>query len=159
MSVVLPAGRKLATLDADQLASLETIRSIPLPDSMQGFIPVAWSPSGDLLGGTEVDSSMQALSVGAFEPVTGTYRRSRLPVSGNGYWKFAGWLADSRHFVAVGFEQIALVDVETGAWRGLLAVDDPDQILSLSRDARTLLMETASADGDLRMLESQGAER
>ena len=159
VSVVLPAGRKLATLDADQLASLETIRSIPLPDSMQGFIPVAWSPSGDLLGGTEVDSSMQALSVGAFEPVTGTYRRSRLPVSGNGYWKFAGWLADSRHFVAVGFEQIALVDVETGAWRGLLAVDDPDQILSLSRDARTLLMETASADGDLRMLESQGAER
>ena len=34
-----------------------------------------------------------------------------------------------------------------------------DTILSLSRDARTLLMETASADGDLRMLESQGAER
>lgn len=102
----------------------------------------------------------EALSIGAFEPATGTYHRSRLPVSTTGYWKFAGWLADSRHYVARGREQIALVDVETGAWRGLLPSHDSIQVaLSLSQDASTLLVGVESADGDLWMLESPGAEK
>ena len=65
-----------------------------------------------------------ALSVGAFEPATGRYQRSQLPMANDGswisaLWKFAGWLPDSRHFAASGRGQIALVDVETGAWQGL----------------------------------------
>ena len=147
-------------MDADKFNSKEAVRPQRLPESMQDFVPGAWSPSGKLLGGTEVASSMRALSIGALEPATGTYHRSRLPVSTTGYWKFAGWLADSRHFVALGRDQIAIVDVDTGAWRGLLPSHDSIHVaLSLSQDASTLLVEAELADGDIWMLESPGAEK
>ncbi len=147
-------GEGLAEVDADQLTPRAAMRSIPLPDSMRWFLPGAWSPSGELLGGTEVDSGRRALSIGAFEPASGTYHRSRLPMSGPGWWRFAGWLPDSRHFVALGRDQVALVDVATGAWRGLLPSDESHQAVSLSSDAATLLVETESADGDIWLLES-----
>lgn len=156
VTVVVP-GRGLGDVDADQFTAREAIRSIPLPDSLPAFLPGAWSPSGDLLGGTEVDPGLRALSIGVFDPATGTYRRSTLPMSGDGYWKFAGWLPDSRHFVAAGRGQMALVDASTGAWRGLLAVENPDPVVSLSRDASTLRVETGSADGDVWLLESPDA--
>ena len=108
VTAVIP-GRGLVELDADKLNSEEALRPLKLPESMQEFVPGAWSPSGKLLGGTEVASSMRALSIGAFEPATGTYHRSRLPLSSTGYWKFAGWLADSRHFVALGRERLGCV--------------------------------------------------
>jgi hypothetical protein len=77
----------------------------------------------------------------------------------NAWWKFAGWLPDSRHFVASGREQIAVVNVETGAWRGLQAVDERRLAVSLSRDGQTLLVEQESVDGDLWMLEIPGGEK
>jgi hypothetical protein len=124
--------------------------------AVRAFLPGAWSPSGNFLGGTEVDPTIHALSVGAFEPATGNFRRSQLPVSGISYGRFAGWLPDSRHYIAQGRDQIALVDVETGAWRGLLPADDSIRVLSLSGDGRTLLAEQESVDGDLWMLERPG---
>jgi hypothetical protein len=52
------------------------------------------------------------------------------------------------------------VDVDTGAWRGLLPSRDSIRVaLSLSQDACTLLVEGESADGDLWMLESPGAKK
>ena len=104
-----------------------------------------------------------ALSVGAFEPATGRYHRSQLPMANDGswisaLWKFAGWLPDSRHFAASGRGQIALVDVETGAWQGLQAVDTRRPLVSLSRDGGTPLVEQESVDGDLWMLEIPDGE-
>jgi eukaryotic-like serine/threonine-protein kinase len=156
----LRAG-SLGEVATDRLTARDAIRSIPLPDPLRRFEAGAWSPSGDLLGGTEVGPDQGALSVGALDPATGTYRRSQLPMTGawvTAWWKFAGWLPDSRHFVASGREQIALVDVETGAWRGLQAVDQRRLSVSLSRDARTLLVEQEAVDGDLWMLEIPGVE-
>jgi Tol biopolymer transport system component len=153
----------LGEVAADRFTARDAIRSIPLPDPLRKFELGAWSPSGDLLGGTEVDPNLGALSIGAFEPATGTYRRSQLPMKGadwvNAIFKFAGWLPDSRHFVASGREQIALVNVETGAWRGLQAVDKRRLFVSLSRDGRTLLVEEEAVDGDLWMLEIPGGEK
>ncbi|HEX9800318.1 MAG TPA: LpqB family beta-propeller domain-containing protein [Thermoanaerobaculia bacterium] len=159
LSVVVPP-RGLTELDPDQLATLATLRPLELPGSMPSFEPGAWSPSGRFLGGTEVDASRRALSIGAFEPATGRYHRSQLPVAvGHGFWKFAGWLPDSRRYVALGREQIALVDVETGAWRGLLAANPSMEGVALSGDGRTLLVETQLRDGDLWMLESPGGAK
>jgi eukaryotic-like serine/threonine-protein kinase len=156
--------RTLGEVAADRFTARDAVRSIPLPDSLRRFELLAWSPSGELLGGTEVNSGNRAVSVGAFEPATGRYHRSQLPMADDGswisaLWKFAGWLPDSRHFVASGREQIALVDVETGAWRGLLPIHSPRQNVSLSRDGRTLLVEQESVDGDLWMLEIPGGKR
>ena len=96
-------------------------------------------------------------------PRVGTYRRSQLPIADatwlDAYWKFAGWLPDSRHYVAAGRDQIALVDVETGAWRGLQAVDKRRLLVSISGDGRTLLVEQEVVDGDLWMLEIPGAAK
>jgi hypothetical protein len=49
--------------------------------------------------------------------------------------------------------------VETGAWRGLQAVDKRRLQVSLSRDGRTLLVEHETLDGDLWMLEIPGAAK
>ncbi len=122
-----------------------------------------WSGSGDRLGGTEVDSNRRPVSIGALDPKTRSYRRSQLPIAdapwSDAFWKFAGWLPDSRHYVAAGRDQIALVDVETGAWRGLQAIDKRRLQVSLSRDGRTLLVEQEVVDGDLWMLEIPGAAK
>ena len=146
----------LGEVAADRFTARDAMRSIPLPEPLRRLELGGWSPSGELLGGTEADPS-GALSIGAFEPATGTYRRSQLPMAGaewvDAWWKFAGWLPDSRHFVASGREQIAVVNVETGAWRGLQAVEERRLNVSLSRDGRTLLVEQESVDGDLWMLE------
>lgn len=150
----------LGEVAADRFNAPDAVRPIPLPEPLQRFQLGGWSPSGELLGGTEVDASRTgALSVGAFEPATGTYRRSQLPMAAkwvSAWWKFAGWLPDSRHFVASGRDQIALVDVETGAWRGLQAVDGRQLSVSLSGDGRTLLVEEEAVDGDLWMFEMPG---
>jgi hypothetical protein len=46
------------------------------------------------------------------------------------------------------------------AWRGLFPFHDSiDRVVSLSEDGGTLLVEAESADGDLCMLESPGAEK
>ena len=152
----------LGEVAADGFTAREEIRSIPLPEPLRRFELGGWSPSGELLGGTEADPN-GALSIGAFEPAPGTYRRSQLPMAGaewvHAWGKFAGWLPDSRHFVASGREQIAVVNVETGAWRGLQAVDERRLAVSHSRDGRTLLVEQESVDGDLWMLEIPGGEK
>jgi dipeptidyl aminopeptidase/acylaminoacyl peptidase len=162
LTFVIPESG-LAEVDAARFTAREAIRFVPLPDSIHGFEPGEWSPSGDLLGGTEVDLSRRAVSTGAIVPKTGSYRRGQLPMAGatwlDAYWKFAGWLPDSRHYVAAGREQIAVVDIETGAWRGLQAVDNRRLYVSLSRDGRTLLVEQESVDGDLWMLEIPGGAR
>ncbi len=162
LTFVIPESG-LAEVDSAGFTAREAIRFTPLPDSMQGFEPGEWSPSGEFLGGTEVDSSRRALSIGALVPKSRTYRRSQLPIADatwlDAYWKFAGWLPDSRHYVAAGRDQIALVDVETGAWRGLQAVDKRRLLVSLSRDGRTLLVEQEVVDGDLWMLEIAGAAK
>jgi Tol biopolymer transport system component len=159
LTFVMPESG-MAEVDAARFTDREAIRFVPLPDSMAGFEPGEWSPSGDLLGGTEVDVNRRPVSIGAIDPKTRRYRRSQLPIGGaiwsDAYWKFAGWLPDSRHYVASGRDQIALVDVETGAWRGLQAVDKRRLIVSLSRDGGTLLVEQESFDGDLWMLEIPG---
>lgn len=156
--------RTLAEVAADRFTTRDEVRSVPGPDSLWRLELGAWSPSGTLLGGTGVDPDHSALSVGAFEPATGRFHRSQLPMADDGswisaLWKFAGWLPDSRHFVASGRDQIALVDVETGAWRGLQAVDARRLYVSLSRDGRTLLVEQQAVDGDLWMLEMPGGEQ
>jgi hypothetical protein len=81
-------------------------------------------------------------------------------MSGSSFWRFAGWLPDSRHFVASGDDEIALVDVETGAWRGL--GPNPagaETYVTLSSDGQTLLVETPTGDGDIWMLERVEAQK
>jgi Tol biopolymer transport system component len=153
-ATIMAYGRGIADVDPNQLTTLETLESVALPETLQGFLPGGWSPSGTLLGGTEVDAMLRALSIGAIEPATGSYRRSKLPMSGTGFWTFGGWLGDSRHFIARGAEEIALVDAETGNWRELLPIRAQEQALSFSRDTMTLLVETASADGDIWIFET-----
>jgi hypothetical protein len=73
-----------------------------------------------------------------------------------GYGRFAGWLADSRHFVVQGADEIALVDATTGDWRHLLRTPRITGVsrgsLSLTLDG-TLLVETALTDGDVWLME------
>jgi hypothetical protein len=157
-TVTVP-GRGLVDLEPDRLATLGNLQAEPLPTSMREFLPEAWSPSGKLLGGTEVDDATLSFSIGVLDPAGGTYHPSQLPMAG-GYSRFAGWMPDSRHFVAVGADQIALVDVDTGTYRTLMPIDFTSLVIaSLSRDARTLLVETPSADGDVWLLETETSGR
>jgi eukaryotic-like serine/threonine-protein kinase len=153
-TAVVP-GRGVVDLDLDRLTALADAKATPLPASMKGFVPGAWSPDGKLLGGTEVDDTVRTLSIGALDPERGVYLRSRLPVNGYGFNRFAGWLPDSRHYVALGADQIALVDAVTGEYRTLLPVAYvKDMTISLSDDGATLLLETPTSDGDVWLLES-----
>ncbi len=146
--------KKLVYLTPDHLTTLANAQTTPLPQSMQGFWPDAWSPSGLLLGGTEIDEAVRALSIGAVDLEHGIYHRSRLPVTGFGIWKFAGWLPDSRQYVANAGDQIALVDVESGDFQTLVPVDPSKlTVASLSRDGGTLVVETPVDDGDIWLLE------
>ncbi|MCM2268719.1 MAG: protein kinase, partial [Thermoanaerobaculia bacterium] len=148
-------GRGLIDLAADRLTKQGEREATPLPAGMADFTPSAWSPSGELLGGTEVDAAQRALSVGALDPSRGVYLRNRMPMAGNGFWRFAGWLPDSRRFVALGDGQVALVDVESGDFRPLLSIRYVENMaVDLAPDGSTLVVETPSTDGDIWLLAS-----
>jgi serine/threonine protein kinase/Tol biopolymer transport system component len=142
-------GHNVVDLDPDRMSKRSEPRRLPLPASAQGFSPLAWSPSGKLLGGDVVDARLQAVSAGAVDLERGVYLQVGLPQG-----SFVGWLPDSRHFVAQSEDQLALVDVETGEFRrfpqaGLSRLDSA----SLSHDGATLLVEHPVFDGDIWLLE------
>jgi len=147
----------LVELDGTRIATLSSLHATPIPAGIGGFVAQAWSPSGTLLAGTECDAN-RAQSIGVIDSTSGTYVKSRLPVAGGCSPQVAGWLPDSRHYVALGDGFVALVDVTTGAYRKLFPMDpDPAKQLfvSLSRDGRTLLVETPTSDGNLWLLQRE----
>jgi Tol biopolymer transport system component len=160
-ATVANRGHGLVELDGTRIVTLSDLHATPFPAGIHAFSAEAWSPSGTLLAGTEVDAHNRALSVGAIDPAGGTYAKSRLPVTGWPGYRVAGWLPDSRHYVALGAGFVALVDATTGAYRKLLATEpDPakEEVVSLSRDGRTLLVETPMSDGNLWLLQREDGE-
>jgi Tol biopolymer transport system component len=149
-------GRGLAEIDGNRLTRWADIKATHLPASLHDFEADAWSPSGTLLGGSDSDEQYRILSVGALDTANGTYHASQLLTSGTSVWRFAGWLPDSRHYVAAGSHALALVDVVTGAFQELMPIDGSKVYgVSLSRDGATLLVENRTEDGDVWLLEQQ----
>jgi len=150
----------LVELDGTRIVTLSEVHATPIPAGIHHFTAEAWSPSDTLLAGTECDAN-RVHSIGVIDSTSGTYVESRLPVAPVADWcthRVAGWLPDSRHYVALGDGFVALVDVTTGGYRKLLPADaDPakEKILSLSRDGRTLLVETPTSDGNLWLLQRE----
>jgi hypothetical protein len=62
-----------------------------------------------------------------------------------------------RHHRRAADEADQPLDLRPEGGVGLLAVENPDPVVSLSRDAGTLLVETGSADGDIWLLETPTA--
>jgi len=157
-ATVTQFGYGLVELDGAGIETLSAVHATPFPEGIRSFSANAWSPSGTLLAGGDCDAGNHALSVGTIDPASGTYLESRLPVAGWCGRRVAGWLPDSRHYVALGADLVALVDVTTGAYRKLLPADaDPakEKLVSLSRDGRILLVETPTSDGNLWLLQRE----
>jgi WD40 repeat protein len=138
----------------DRLARKETATRLTLPAEANGFLTLAWSASGEIAG-VRAGDDRRALAFGVWNVKTNAYRSFDVkPIDRTSrvFGLIGGWLHDSRRFIAESSEGVIVLDAADGGWRVLLP-NQPRDLLRLSQDGRSLLVEREVLDSDIWMLE------
>jgi hypothetical protein len=136
--------------DASTVATRQTGRFFKNPLA-QPFSAESWSPDGKLIAGSLLDVGGSPRAVAVWEVATGTVRLIDVSLPSAAEFAIAGWLPDSRKFLARSGNGLALVDSATGKWT---AVSVPDgSKYQLASTGRTLMIERATVDADVWLME------
>ena len=143
-----PTG--LWIFDASTTATRQTARFFknPLP---QPFSAESWSPDGRLVAGSLLDVGGNPRTVAVWEVATGTVRPLNVSLPTATEFAVAGWLPDSRRFLARSGNALALVDSTTGKWTAVSVPDGSKYYLAGA--GRTLMIERATVDADVWLME------
>jgi len=161
-----PDGKRI-TFPGDGATCVMTVQETPtssaecLPGLSEGrwFFTLDWSPDGQWLVGNEsllTGRSLPRLLLWSFE--SGEYR----PLAARGL--AARWLPDSRHLLVIDeSDHLVVVDRTAGQVRDLGPIETktqrpPDQRMALSRDGRTLVVQTGSVEANVWLLSREGDE-
>jgi Tol biopolymer transport system component len=164
IAVWSPDGKRIATtsstrpptglwiFDSSRPATQEaaTFFKNPLP---QPFSAESWSPDGKLIAGVLLDGGGFPQNVAVWEVATGSVRPMDVPLppTWESVFGTGGWLPDSRRFLAVSTNGLAVVDSATG--RSSPVVVRPGQLFALMNGGRTLMAERLLYDADVWLME------
>ena len=143
--------RGLWIFDASTTATRETAKFFKNPRP-QPFSAESWSPDGKLVAGSLLDNGGNPRRLAVWEVATGTVRPLdvSLPVT-NDYFAVAGWLPDSRRFLARSGQMLALVDSTTG--RSTAVAGSAGTKYGLANAGRTVMIERQTLDADVWLME------
>jgi len=106
-----------------------------------------------LIAGSLLDASGIALKPAVWDLASGAVRPLDIPAPAvPDSALVAGWLTDSRRLLVSAGRGLALVDVTTGRWNPVPAIEGARQH-RLSRDARTLVVQRTVLDADVWLYE------
>lgn len=119
----------------------------------QAFSAEVWSPDGTLVAGALLDGGGAPQKVAVWEMATGTVRPLDVPLPSiwESFFVIGGWLPDSRRFLAVSTNGLALVDSGTG--QSTPVAVRPGAAFALANGGRTLMVERVLYDADVWLME------
>ena len=145
-----PAG--LWVFDPSTMATRETAKFFksPLP---QPFSAESWSPDGKLVAGALLDAGGAPQKIALWDMATGTVRPLDVPLPSiwESFFVIGGWLPDSRRFLAISTNGLALVDSVTG--KSSPVAVRPGALFALVNGGRSLLVERVLYDADVWLME------
>jgi Tol biopolymer transport system component len=155
-----PDGRQLLVevknegiwlIDPTRLETKETARRFPCPTAPETFDPIAWAPGSDRVAGVAYDGNGKATSYGIFRVDGGAFQRLPLTPAGSAWGSIGGWLRDGRTLLVRATSGVVAFDTDRGSSRPV-APAGPTDLIALSFDGSTLLVEHEVLDSDIWLL-------
>jgi len=140
-------------VDLEKPVTVETARKLKLPDGypVGRFWPGAWSEDGRFLAGNEAYENGNRTTYAVYDLEEETLRTLPGIESGKTNASVGGWLPDSRRLLLEDDRGLMLVDTRTDEHR-VLHEGFGEYTMFLSRDGKTLMVETETPDSEIWML-------
>ena len=140
-------------VDLEKPVTVETVRKLKLPDGypVGRFWPGAWSEDGRFIAGNEAYENGNRTTYAVYDLEKETLRTLPGIEAGETNASVGGWLPDSRRLLLEDDRGLVLVDTHTGEYR-VLHEGFGTYTMLLSRDGKTLMVETETLDSEIWML-------
>ena len=151
-STVTQAPLGAWSFDSSTLATRQTATFHKNPTA-ETFSPEAWSPDGKLVAGSLLDRTGLPRMPAVWDLANGSVRALNVPPpEGRFSWTVAGWMPDSRRFLAASGTTLAIVDAATGRW-STIQVPKVGTRYRLNASGQTLMIERETLDADVWLME------
>jgi eukaryotic-like serine/threonine-protein kinase len=139
--------------DDGAIATPENATFVPNPPDVR-FSADAWSPDGRFVAGSVLDAGGVPQRPAVWDTATNDVRAIDVPSPASTFdFVVAGWLPDSRRFVAASGEGLVVIDARAGTWTPVRVPRGATRF-RLTADGRRLMMEREVLDADVWLLEA-----